>query len=643
MNSHSQKRLALVLCASLSLGSFAAMHSGEASPGINPDSNCKLFSAQPAYAAEVANSFESAKEFGTKSNFEKFDIYTLLLSEDKRTKKKQVAIYGELKLPYSRQDIDVSDHDENFFKSNPYLTNFFEWDDKHLPENKWDATIFKANISPIAFNSDETELKITIDQEEFTVKLPTEFSALNTEELNAALTEHEAEYQTVKSAGMKITKDTEDAFIKATEDARAMLEEAKSAGTKLKQEDIDKMREEYNIKFAELKPEPFDRGALNEALALAKEADDKNGRDNKRYEQEGYKVFSQLYYRAQQLEQTEDLNSIVGPREGDPLPTHRDFEEVPKKLNDAREALKLMDYTPANTQGLKAAYDEAISLPIPDNKGYTPVSAEPFYSALVKALEALSDPYADQEQLDQLEKELKEAQAKLKFTDLKAEDAFTMKIMYRHPLDDAPSGKIDDYFKEGDNNITEKLDNIKPGQEMRIYFDDKKLMKEFPGYAVSSFFYALKDSSQDTVRVFKDKDGRRFILFTAEKNGHLDIKYLKGQPKPDEADPTKPDDTDKKLGETPGTPGTPGAPGTPGTPGSPGAPGTPDSSTDKSLSGGSDSKTELKASKHTVLHAGLPKTDDRSNLTLISILLACGSVLIGIALSKIRYAKQDKN
>lgn len=493
-----------------------------------------LWHVHIANAEEAQDSFESAKAYGEKTSFERYDIYTMIMSQDATTKKNQVVLYGELKMPYTCQDLDVEDHDSSYFKANPYMTSFFEWDSKHAHENRYDNTIFKANMQPFALDQGKDTLLLTIDGEEVSVKVQQKSTALNTKDLEGALTEHENEYQAVKSAGMKITPDTERAFLDVTTQARSLLDEAKKEGSKVTQQQLDEMRATYNESFARLMPEPFDRTHLRKALDVAQKADGLNGKDGKRYKQEGYQTFSKRYAQAKKLEETEDLRSAVGPRENGITVTHRDFETTPVALEEAVSKLELEDYVAPDTARLMKAYHEAVAAKPSDGMGFTKESAQPHYEHLTQALYMLHDVYATQDDMDKMADKLNESRKALVSVPLNPVDAFDLVIKYRHPMDDAPSAKIDEYFEEGGKQIEVVMKGVLPGQEVRIPLKDYERIKRFEGYNPTSFFYAANDTSTDTVRVLRDEDGEQFILFTAEKHGGLDVKYLKGADTRDE-------------------------------------------------------------------------------------------------------------
>lgn len=482
-----------------------------------------------AVAEEAQDSFESAKAHGEKTSFEKYDIYTLVISQDANTKKNQIVIYGELKMPYTCQDLDVEDHEYNYFKPNEYATSYFEWDSKHAHSNRYDNTIFKANMQPFAFDAGKELLAVTIDNEDISVKVQQNNVALNTKDLEDALTEHENEYQAAKSAGMKITSSSEQAFKEVTKEARALLDEAKKSDSEVEQAQLDKMRTKYNESFAQLMPEPFDRAALDKAVKDATQADSLNGQNGKRYKKEGYDSFSKLYAQAKKLQDTDDLTSIVGPRENGITVTHRDFEVVPAALEEAIAKLELESYVVPDNTRLQAAYNEAVKTRPAQGMGFTSETSQPHYNNLTQALYMLNDVYATQEDMDKMASELDKTRKALISVPLNPADTFDLIVKYRHPMDDAPSAKIDQYFEKDGAQIEEVLKNVLPGQEIRIPMKDYQLIKKFEGYNPTSFFYAANDTSTDTVRVLRDEHGEQFILFTAEKHGGLDVKYLKGE------------------------------------------------------------------------------------------------------------------
>lgn len=484
------------------------------------------FSAQAAYAQEDIT-FEKVKEKGTPSSFEKFDIYTLIVEQDARTKKNQVVMYGEFKMPYTYQDIEIDDHDYNYLQITPEFKGFFELDPEHISGSKYDATIFKVNIQPFALDQDVSSLTLTIDNEEFTVKLPDKAALLYTKDLEDALQEHGSEYRNALSFGMRITTASDKAFQSLTKEAEALLEKAKLPDTTVTQDEINDIRTRYNEAFFLLKPEPFERTALKKSLERARTADEKQGVNNRRYEKEGYEAFSKLYQRALELMKQEDLTSIVGPREGEALPTHSEYESLPTKLDEAREALKLQDYTPVDMSLLQELYYQGLALTPAEHKTYTKASFEALYGALHDSLYTLIDPYATNESVAAMYTRLDEAIKSLTEEELDISNPFDLVIRYRHPLDDAPSAKIDDYFREKDQIIQAVMSGIFAGQIVRIYLDDTQLIKKFSGYTASSFFYASSDTSQDVVRVLRDKQGKQFIILRAQQNAGLDVKYLK--------------------------------------------------------------------------------------------------------------------
>lgn len=508
---------ALVACA---IGLGASLHGG-ASMHMSP-----LPGLTVAYAQNEIG-FNEAKEKGTKTSFEKFDIYTLITQQDGLTKNNQVVLYGEFKMPYNYSDIEIDNHENNYVKINQYMNGFFELDPEHLPNSKYDATIFKVNIQPFAVNQEVKTLTITVDGEPYEVNLPSSMSTLYTKDLSDALQEHGSEYRNAIAFGMEVTPESERAFLDISDEANKLLDKAKKPNTNVTQQDIDQMRTRYNEAFSRLQPKPFEREALKESYERAKSADALQGVNNKRYEKDGYDNFSKLMFRAGELLEHEDLSSIVGPREADAAPTHREYRELPKKLDEARNALKLVDYTPVDMTSLRELYNKAVQTKPHDGKTYTAASFDELYTALQEAGYTMIDPYATEESVRSAHDRLKRALDTLVEEDLDAATAFDMSIRYRHPLDDAPSAKIDDYFRKEDGPIVEVLPGVRAGEIIRIYLDDTKLIKVFEGYRATSFFYASRDTSQDTVRVLRDENGKQFIVFRAEKNGDLDIKYLK--------------------------------------------------------------------------------------------------------------------
>ncbi|WP_308805912.1 hypothetical protein, partial [Atopobium minutum] len=91
----------------------------------------QLFEAKPALAQTTASSeitLADAKAIGTKTDVGAYgSMYVVAVKQTDHTNNLELKIFGELKLPYTSQDIDLYNQDENWFKPNEYVKSFFEW------------------------------------------------------------------------------------------------------------------------------------------------------------------------------------------------------------------------------------------------------------------------------------------------------------------------------------------------------------------------------------------------------------------------------------------------------------------------------------------------------------------------------------
>ncbi len=476
---------------------------------------------------------------------DKADMYVMASSETDHTGKLELHVYGKLKMPYTGQDIDVTDSDVAWMKPNQYMKSFFEWAPEDPMSSKYDKTIFR-NTLPIYVNKGTRSIKMSLDGEEVDLAIPAALSVLDIDPLASALREHRAEYEAAKSAGMVIVPATAEAFEKQMKAAEDLLAEAQRPGNKVTQDKISAARQALNEAFSNLAPAPFERKPLASAIAqadraLAQVAD--LAKRGEGYEEDGYNAFYASYLRAKDLMATEDLKFIVGPREGGALNTQRDFDKAAAELRDLTEKLSVVKREAVDTSKLREAFYAALELKPAQGKGWDAASGRVFRAALGNAQDILNTAYPTAKEVDQALKSLDEATGSLVQINLDPKSAYAMSVRYRHHADNAPSHLIDAYFQNGGEQVKVIKEGIVPGSEVRIYLSDLDTVKKFDGYVPTTFFYASDDGTLGKVRLFTGRDGRAFVSFVAEANGDLDIKYEKGvdsrasevkpRPKPD--------------------------------------------------------------------------------------------------------------
>ena len=503
---------------------------------------------QPAYAAQGTVTLADAKAHGVKTSLgSKADIYVMAVSSMDHTGKREVVIYGELKMPYTKQDIDIADQDIAWFKTNEYMKSFFEWSENTQP-NEYDWTVFKNTLTAVV-DAKASSFKMGFDGEEYDIALPKGLSVLDTAPLSGALTEHETAYRAALGAGMQIEEASAAAFEARMQSARDLLARAAADGTAVVQNDLDAERAKLNEAFAGLSPKPFDRSAIESALEKGAQVVDSVAtlaEQGKGYDPAAYDAFYRAYHEALRIAKAPDPTSIVGPHEGEPLVTHKDFADAATRLNEAMGKLEIGALHAADTSALEEAYFDALDRMPDTGYGWERASAAGFFDALDEAKNVLSSAYPEEADVSAAVASLKGASQALTQVKLDESAAYTMTVRYRHASDNVPTDMIDAYFMEDGSQVKSEIAGVVPGSERRIYLDDLDLIKKFDGYVPTTFYYASDDTTLGKVRVHTGRDGRTFLAFTAEANGNLDVKYELGDDKRG-----KPADSDNGSNDAP--------------------------------------------------------------------------------------------
>ncbi|MBY4798225.1 LPXTG cell wall anchor domain-containing protein [Collinsella sp. AGMB00827] len=485
--------------------------------------------ADPAAGVTLAD----AKATGVKTDIGEYgSMYVVALSEAEHTHMLELRIFGELKMPYTAQDVDFADTDANWYKPNKYMKGSFEWAPTDSTVGKYDRTVFQ-NSLPVNIKKGTKSIRMALKGEEFDLKLPAGLTQLDLSPLQGALTEHRNQYEAAKSQGMKIVPETAQTFEAAMTKAQALLEKAEQNPTAVTQDELAAERIKLNEAFADLKPAPYEREALARSLAAADAAIARIpqlAKQKQGYERAGYNAFYRAYLSAKELMDSKDLTFILGPHEGGPLKTQRDFDNAARDLASATTQLSVIAMEPAKTESLRNAFFAALERMPSQGHGWEPASGTRFMKALQAAQLLLNTAYPEQAELDAALTELTAADKALTEVALDQATTYTMSIRFRHPDQGAPSALINAYFKdESGSQITVPITGVLPGSEQRIYLDNFTLIKQFKDYKPEVFFYGSDDTSLGKVRLFTDKDGRQFISFTAERNADLDVQYVLGK------------------------------------------------------------------------------------------------------------------
>lgn len=494
-----------------------------------------------AASADSSDSFEYAQEHSTPQKFNldlggPVTIYAATLSVDTRSNARQVLLYGEFGLPLNATDFDVEEfdghfylgQDDNFFKYNEYIRGYLMWDEND-PKAKYDKTRFRV---PDKIWVKGDSITLTLEGQELTVKIAQNSSILNTSELEEAVNEHWTDYQAATNSGLKIDEATEKAYLAKNDEARALLAEAAKPDTTVTNEQLSAMRTSLNEVFGDLKPVPFMRETLTNLLAQADQIVANNGMNGERLTKATFDALNAAAARAAELVNTEDLKGILPPREGDPLPTHRDFTAAENALKAAIEGIQKEQYTAPDTSALSALRDQAIARVPAEGYGFTADTRTALLDQIEEASNLLANKtYTTEADVTAAQTALQQALNALAEEKLDTSKPVTIKVRYVHPAKDAVSSLLREYFEENGTMIEESL-TVLNGEEVRIPITSD-LVKKFEGYHPSTFHFASDDSSLRLVRILTDSMGNQVAAFKAqvanpEAGASLDIFYLEG-------------------------------------------------------------------------------------------------------------------
>ncbi|MDC4232411.1 hypothetical protein M3T53_01605 [Actinomyces sp. B33] len=530
------------------------------------------------------------------------DIYVSTISTDSMGLR-TVMVYGQFRLPTDSSEIKVETIDStdylprensaNVLTHNGAITTPLIWSTEDPATDKWSRRLFQI-ADPITVRRGEKALSITLEGKTTELTIPAEAATLNTDDLAQAITEHAATYEHNISAGMKICKDTVDAYLAQDAAARALLARATGGGADApSQADVENARKALNEAFGGLAPEPYDRAPLAAAVAEANSLLDANGADGMRLTPASRDAIVSALGVGADLLSREDPAHIAVSAHGDPLPTHRDFDTALAALRAALDAKAYEKHTAASTAPLTAALDRAIRRVPAAGKGFEATGRNALMDAIDDARKLLDDAaYATDESIAAMVRRLDDALAGLVETDLADAAAFVITVRYQRPMTTAPTAMIHEYFTGPDSAPIEEAIAVREGQEIRLRLDDP-IIKTFPGYRPVSFHYNSDDSTLRFVRVLTDSTGASVIALRAttanpEAGASLDIRYAPGDADahPDPEAPAAPTDPVKPEGpvkpEAPAKPADPAAPKAPTAPADPAAQGAAPARTDAS-------------------------------------------------------------
>ncbi len=517
-----------------------------------------LFTHAPAIAEESTPGFETVKANSTPQTFSldsggTLTVWAATLEVDSLSKSKKVMIYAKLGMPYSAQDVGAEKFDskfilpdsDNWLKYNDYARDSLEW----APEDtasQYDKTIFRIG-SPIQVRGDSVQLQLKVGGP-FTVKISDLPKKLDTHELEEAISEHERDYGSAVSRGLKLEEKSDKAYKEQLQKAKDLLEKAKSDPSGITQEDLAQMRTALNEKFSAITPLPFDRSALNTLLEKTDKLLAENGKNGKRFTKAGYEALTQAAAQGANLVAKKDPTGILVPHEGSEITTHGDFTAAETQLKTAIDALQTEDYTAPNTDALKKAFDEAVVKTPAKGKTWTDATRKAFIAAVHKTQNKIPQGFAydTQQDVDALTAEITGAQGALQETALDPAKKVTVKFTYVHPTENGPTELITEPFKAENGQPVEQTREFAQDEEVRIPFTDE-LIKKFPGYRPEVFSLNSEDGSQPLAQVLRDREGRHTLAFKASAAGaqkvvSLQIKYVKGtaQAEPGPKPPTPP-------------------------------------------------------------------------------------------------------
>lgn len=514
-------------------------------PKIGFSNNIDVVSGATSNQSEDERiSFEEVKNTSETQTFShdeggNFKVWASTLSVDPVNKLKKVVIYGKFDFPLSSTEIGIDEpeeypgklflpRDESYIEINGGLKSYMLWSDED-PNSKWDKQIFVSNDYLYVRGS---TAKLVIKEQEFQINIPDKSNKLVTSFLEEAITEHWGDYIAAKYSGLKLTKESEDAYLAKDSEAKALINTAKNNSSSTTQDVIDAMRLSLNESFAALMPLPYERDELSDAVIQAEDLINSNGENGKRFTKDSFDALIDANNQAHELLFLPDLQSILTPREGEPIKTHKDFDNALLRLKEKMNELVKEDYTPIDLKRLWDAYDDAINLRVEDGYGYTDASRESFYNKLdeIRYKQFYDDIYMDQEDLDGYIAQIEAAKSGLEKIKLDENVKVNISIKYTRPLKDSVSSLLKEYFRDANNDIININKEVIKDSEVVIYINDTDIVKAFEGYSPKSFHYNSDDGTLGLVKYFEDKSGHKFVVFKAasrneDNNATLDIYY----------------------------------------------------------------------------------------------------------------------
>lgn len=468
-----------------------------------------------------------------------FKVYTATLSVDPSNNVKKVALYGKLDFPLNSTEFGADEFEsklyltkeESFVMYNGGIKSYLIWSEEDH-NSKYDKQLFMHDgVMQVRGNT----LTLTLGEEEFEIKVPEKSKKVDTTYLEEAINEHWNAYNAVKNSGLKLVALTEDAYIAKNTEARALVEKASLPNSSVTDEELESMRKELNEKFGDLMPMPYEKEALFNAVKAVKDKLNNNGKNGKRIVKDKYDDLLKSYINGASLLELEDLKSIVTSLEGDPIKTHKDFEDTKNDLESKLNTITEEDYRPIDLSLLKEEYNKSISIEPKEHYGFTEDSRRDFYDTLeeVRGTIAVENIYLTEDDTSKLINKLEEKRNALKEEKLDSTNKVRISIKYTRPMKDAISPLLKEYFKDDNGEPITIIKEVTLGQEVRIPLSSE-LIKKFDGYRPVSFHYNSDDGTLKLVRVFTDEKGKSFAVFKAistnENNlATLDIHYEEGK------------------------------------------------------------------------------------------------------------------
>ncbi|WP_180946906.1 cell wall-binding repeat-containing protein [Peptostreptococcus faecalis] len=472
--------------------------------------------------------FEKGKITEIKNQNVNVSFAAVAVDRDTLSNTLTIEVFGELKMPYSAQDFDVTNSENFKFKPDEYRSIPFVWDDDS--EYTSDYTKFKINMKS-AFKKGQSEAKIIFNGEEYTIKIPTELSYVDKNELDEAINEHKASYNSASSSGINMEQATVENFLKSLREAERVSEDENTT-----QEKADEARKNLNEAFSKIKALPFEREELNSQIEKGKTLSKKNGENNKRYTKETFNELLKEIAKSVELSEVSDLSNIVTTGEGEPLKTHKDFENQTIALKNAISSLVEEDYKATDNTKLKELYEQAKEKTPKEGFGYEVKNREEFLNKIDESEVALENKYLNQDEINSVYERLESAIKNLKevsLSELNNGKDEKQNITVSYKKDNERSFGFDLYENikdENGNALQSKIEGVSAGQEVRIYLDDEKIIKKFDGMYPAIYSYAGDDTSLKKVKLRTDREGKEYIIFYVEAGAsNLDIIYLSGE------------------------------------------------------------------------------------------------------------------